>query len=125
MKKSIKNLIKHLLFVVLACLPMFILAAGCATKPHSDPLAGWNFSSLSNLYSNKAVSEDYQDYLKKLSSNEKDFVGAVDFFEDGTGQHAVGIKVGAGGTWWEHILIYDKDNKRIKVIKYRNGGYQS
>lgn len=69
--------------------------------------------------------DDYQDYIQKLSPRKKEFVGAVDFFEDDMGRHAVDIKTGAYGTWWRHILIYDKTNKRIKVITYKTGGYRS
>ena len=66
-----------------------------------------------------------KEYIQSLSLKRKDFVGSVDFLESRTGQHAVDIKIGINGKWWEHILIYDKDNTRIKVIKYRNGGYES
>jgi hypothetical protein len=29
------------------------------------------------------------------------------------------------GTAWNHVLIYDKDNKRVKVIKYVGYHYRS
>ena len=51
--------------------------------------------------------------------------GLIFFFENETGQHAVQIRIGINGTSWEHILIYDKDNKRIKAIKYISGRYAS
>jgi len=102
------------------------LGCGCNTsKPTPDPLASFHFSSLNNLHANKIIETDYQNYIQKLPASEKDFVGSMGFSEDNTGQHAVHLTIGVGGTWWEHILIYDKDNKRIKVIKYRNGGYRS
>jgi hypothetical protein len=99
---------------------------GCVTPArHADPLAGWQFSSLTNLDTNKAITDDYQDYIQKLSPEERKRLGIVKFFADGTGQHAVKIEVGFKGTWWEHVLIYNKDNKRIKRIKYSSGAYRS
>lgn len=107
-----------------------ISTAGCSSHifliTHtSTPLTGFHFSSLNTLDSNKAISEDYKDYVHKLSADPDTFVGGVLFFEDGTGRHAVQISQGVSGTWWIHDLIYDKDNKRIKTIKYKNGGYRS
>ena len=101
---------------------MFLLGFGCNTsKPTPDPLAGFHFSSLNNLDSNKAISDDYKDYIQKLPPEEKgNAIPIVQYFEDGTGQHAVQITIGLG-TDWEHVLIYDKDNKRIKTIKYVSG----
>jgi hypothetical protein len=107
-------------------LAAFALVAGCAhTKPTPDPLAGYHWSSLVNLDNNKAISDDYHDYIQKLSSDERKYAGPIFYFEDGTGQHAVLIKIGINGTSWEHVLIYDKDNKRIKTIKYVAGSYAS
>jgi hypothetical protein len=104
-------------------LTVFVLMAGCATSTHTDPLAGWHFSSLNNLHSNQAITDDYQAYIQTLHLKKRGFVGAVDFFEDGTGQHAVKIEIGLNGTWSEHVIIYDKDNKRTKVTKYADGRY--
>ncbi len=51
---------------------------------------------------------------------------SVGWLEDGKGQHAVDIEMsGKGGIFkslWRHILIYDKDNHRIKTIKYKLEG---
>lgn len=48
------------------------------------------------------------------------------WFEDETGQHAFDIEMsGKGGIFkslWRHILIYDKNNIRIKTIKYKLPG---
>jgi hypothetical protein len=97
---------------------------GCA-KPAPDPLTGWHFSSLDNLNSNKLITDDYRDYISKLPQGESKFVGPIQFFEDGTGQHAVRIEIALNGTDWAHVLIYDKGSKRIKVIKYVSGHYAS
>ena len=53
-------------------------------------------------------------------------MGPTEPFEDGTGQHAVRIEVDIEGkNAWYHILFYDKDSKRTKVIKYFKGRYMS
>jgi hypothetical protein len=104
---------------------MFIWVTGCvAPKPTPDPLAGFYVSSLGNLDNNKAIMDDYKDYIQKnLSAEERKYAGPIFYFEDGSGQHAVRIEIGLNGTSWEHVLIYDKDNKRIKTIKYVAGHY--
>ena len=79
---------------------------------------------LDDLNSNKAVADDYQVYLQKLLRKKRQFIFSVDYAENGTGQHAVHIKQGVNGTYWEHFLFYNYENKRTKVIKYRNGGYR-
>ena len=58
------------------------------------------------------------DYIQKLSQKDRKYVGPIGFYEDGTGQHAVEIEEALHGTWWFHVLIYDKGDKRIKTIKY-------
>jgi hypothetical protein len=45
------------------------------------------------------------------------------FCEDGTGQHAVEIVIPLNGTYWTHVLVYDKSNKRVKSMKFRSGKY--
>ena len=93
---------------------------------HSDPLVGWKLcQSQDPKYLDKAIRDDYQDYIQKLSSKEREFATYDNDFEDGTGQHAVKITIGLNGTDWEHILIYDKNDKRIKTIKYVSGNSSS
>jgi len=113
-------------------LPIWILLAatvgiiGCATrKPTPDPLAGWHFSSLVNLNSNKTITTDYRDYIQKLSPEERRSAGPIEYFQDGTEQHAVLIWIGINGKVWRHVLIYDRDDKRIRTIKYVSGDYHS
>jgi hypothetical protein len=105
-----------------------VLVAGCAspndTRPIPSPLEGWHSLSLDDFNSNKAIADDYQVYLQELRGKKRQFIFSVDYAQDGTGQRAVHIKQGVSGTYWEHFLFYDRDNKRIKVIKYRNGGYR-
>jgi hypothetical protein len=104
---------------------MFLCGFGCSSsKPTPDPLAGFHaaFKIL-----DQSIVNDYQNYIKNLSPEEKQNLGPypASFFENGTGQHAVKITIGLNGTVWRHILIYDKDDKRIKTIKYASGGYRS
>jgi len=56
-------------------------------------------------------------------SNTENNSMSLHFFEDGEGQQAVNITIGLKGRYWRHILIYDKNNKRIKRIKYPTGYY--
>ena len=127
MKTKIKNSINKLALVFLMLMSLFILGCGCNTsKPTPDPLAGFHASDLGNLDSNKAITDDYKNYIQTLSPEERKYIGVYGFYENGTGQHAVKIEVDLGGKdCWYHILFYDKENKRIKIIKYYNGRYQS
>jgi|GEM_PF-238771 len=95
------------------------------TEPPSpgDPLVGWKLLGFESP--NKAITDDYQDYIQKLPPKAGQFIGSIYMFEDGTGQHAVKVETGLNGGYWEHVLIYDKDNKRIKVIIYGGGRYAS
>ena len=109
-------------FTFCILLAAFVWVVGCATP---NPLEGWHFSSLDNLRSNKAITEDCHDYIQKLALKQKGFVDSVEYFTDGTGQHAVDVKIISNGTWWEYVFFYDKENKRIKVIKHKSAGYAS
>jgi hypothetical protein len=91
--------------------------------PHSNPIEGWHFSRLVNLHNNRAISDDYHDFINKLPPKERKNAGPVFFFEDGTGQHAVQIEIGLNGTSWRRVLIYDKNDKRVKAVKYVSGYY--
>ena len=85
---------------------------------HVDPLAGWQIL-LSRDYEkfDKAIVDDYKSYIENLPNGEKRFVGPVQFFDDGTGMHAVRIEIALNGTDWAHILFYDRENKRGKSDK--------
>ena len=118
MKTRIKNLIGCFLFAAILS-AMIISGCGCsASKPSPDPLAGFHFSSLDNLHSNKLINDDFQDYLQKLPPEEKKYTGTANFLEDSTGRHAIVIEIDLKPNAWNHVLIYDSDNHRIKVIKY-------
>jgi hypothetical protein len=115
------NVIRFPFWILLAA---FVWSFGCATKT-ADPLAGWHGADDRDLHSNKAISDDCKNYIQTLSPEETKFAGPMLYYEDGKGQHAVRIEIGINGTWWEHVLIYNKDNNRIKTIKYSDGGYRS
>ena len=109
---------------VLALCVMIISGCSCsAPKPPPDPLAGWKMDFAPKL--DPVIAKDCQDYIQKLSPKEKKSSNINGYFEDGTGQHAVQITIGVNGRWWRHVLIYDKDNKRIMTIKYATGYYAS
>ena len=95
--------------------------AGCVST--TNPLVGWKVDF--NHEPDQVIVIDYQNYIQKLPPDEKKFAYPNHFYEDGMGQHAVQIEIPLNGTWWEHVLIYDKDNKRIKTIKYSSGSYRS
>jgi hypothetical protein len=126
MKTQISNSIKSFwpIFPIIAAL---VLAVGCAApKPVFDRLAGFHMASLEYLDNNKTITDDYRAYIQTLSPEERKFMGPVFYFEDGAGQHAVRIEADINGTdRWYHILFYDKNNKRTKVIKYYAGRYRS
>jgi hypothetical protein len=112
---------------LIACyfLTVFICGFGCtASKPTSDPLTGFHAAGRAL---DQTIVNDYQNYMQNLSPKEKQNMGPypASFFEDGTGQHAVKIEIGMDGNVWEHILIYDKDDKRVKTFKYVSGDYRS
>jgi hypothetical protein len=114
------NIVRFIFSILLAAT---IWTVGCTTTPHPDPLAGWQFDF--SRQPNRVIEKDYRNYIQKLSPEEEKYAGPIHTFIDGTGRHAVRITIGLNGTSWQHVLIYDKDNKRIKTIKYSSGGYQS
>jgi hypothetical protein len=117
---KIHRLTSHILL-----LATVIWAVGCG--PVSNPLKGWTGRSAESGYRlDKAIMDDFENYIQTLPSNERaiaDDKYSQMFYEDGTGQHAVEISMPLKGTWWKHVLIYDKNNKRTRVIKYASGRY--
>jgi hypothetical protein len=111
--------INRLIFSFLLTAIMWTVGCTAFVHPHPDPLVGWKPDF--HEQPNAAIEKDFQDYNQKEQLNSY----PDDFLEDGTGQHAITFQVGINGTVWRHILIYDKDNKRIKTIKYASGNYRS
>ena len=69
----------------------------------------------------KAIITDYNDYIKELPQAERERVADVRYFNDGTGQNAVAITVNGKDGAWMHVLVYDKQNKRLRVSKQIQG----
>ncbi|HSY75055.1 MAG TPA: hypothetical protein VK810_06270 [Dongiaceae bacterium] len=116
----------HFWFALALC-AMIFSGCSCSTpKPTPDPLAGWQKDYTPDP-SDQIIEKDYQDYIQKLPPEERNYVGPVFYFKDGTGQHAVDVQVSLKGknASWHYAFIYDKENKRIKVIKYGYTRYQS
>jgi hypothetical protein len=112
--------------VFLVLMAVFLLGFGCNTsKPTPDPLAGYHRGDEANMDKNKAITDDYKTYIHTLSPDEQKYAGPILFYEDGTGQHAVVIEVDLKPNAWNHVLIYDKDNVRIKVMKYIDHQFRS
>jgi hypothetical protein len=88
---------------------------------------GWKKYDTSTGYPvDKAITADCQAYINTLPKKERELAKEFQLFcDDGKGQHAIEISIPLDGTWWKHVLIYDKTNKRVKVIKYRSGYYSS
>lgn len=119
------HVVKIIRFILCALFAGSVCWTGCEMfASHTNPIAGWHGSSLNTLQNNKAISDDYRAYINHLPSELRNDAGPADFLEDGTGQHAVSISFAVNGTWWHHVLIYDRDNKRVKVIKYVSGHYR-
>ena len=116
-----KILIKNFWLIFMVLLTSLFWNAGCVTQP--DPLAGWKRLGFNSP--NKAITDDYQDYIQQ--HNMRGYAGPIQFFEDGTGQHVVEFEVfeHKRNVSWQYAIIYDKENKRIKVVKYGWRSYQS
>jgi hypothetical protein len=73
------------------------------------------------------VANDYRRYIEGLSPREQLLVHNHDirFYEGGSDQRAVEISLPIEGTWWKHVLFYDKNNRRVKVVKYAASRYIS
>jgi len=125
MKQATKHIINYSVLIV-GLMAVVIFGCRCSTlKPTPDPLAGWRGYDESHLYSNEAIIGDCNNYIKTLSPDEQKVAGPILYYEDGPGQHAVKILIGLNGESWEHVLIYDKNNRRAKTIKYMSGHYAS
>jgi hypothetical protein len=96
-----------------------IWSVGCAGfSNHSDSLAGWKADL--NHQPDPAILKDCQDYIQHQPSNIRDNVGPIGYLTDGAVRHAVDVEIFVPGknALWHYFLIYDTNNKRIKVIKY-------
>jgi hypothetical protein len=122
---------RFLFFVAVASLAIMVMLSGCAWlgRPDPDPLAGWKGGDsllVGNPYA-KAILDDYHKYVEGMSAKERKFVRDYNtwFYHDETGKHAIRIALAYDSTFWDHILIYGPDNRRIRTIKRFGGHYRS
>jgi len=125
-----------------------LLWVGCTTT--RDPLAGWSkraqpssndrwhhqgepfYYYWGNI--DQAIIKDYESYVEttipakdrhEVPTKENGHAESVNLYEDGTGKHAIKISYYGYGFLssprWNHVLIYDTNNVRIKTIKYKSG----
>src|SRR4051794_38859905 len=113
----------------LLLIQVLVLVAGCAHRIQPNPLEGWK--GLGSEYRiscpfGREVVDNYKNYIQTLPAVERAGIDTfnINFFERGDHMRAVGISVSVNGIRWEHILIYNQDNLRVKVIKYASGKYQ-
>lgn len=121
-----KKITKLSSFAVIALTLCATVIFGCRCTPKSsDPLAGFRIDALYTPNSNKAIEDDYKDYIQKLPPDEKKYARVNGYYIDNAGEHAVVVEVDLNGTAWYHALFYDKNNKRTKVTKYVGYHYMS
>jgi hypothetical protein len=110
-------------FTFCILLAAIVWIVGCVST--TNPLPAWKADLDENP--NQTIVKDYQDYIQKLPPKERNYIGPVFYLEDGTGQHAISVEVFVKGknASWHYAIIYDKENKRVKVIKYGYARYQS
>ena len=126
MTTQFKNPINRFALVFLMLMAMLLLGFGCnPSKPTPDPLADFHVGDFRTLEANKSITDDYKSYIQKLPPEDIKYARMSGYYEDGMGQHAVVIEVDLNGTAWNHVLFYDKNNKRTKVIKYVGYHYMS
>jgi hypothetical protein len=97
-------------------------------------LTGWTFRPQPGLETpplghntnqlDKAVTDDYQEFIKK---NKLELLHMVTgYYEDGTGQQAIAFQAFVSGRdeycGRNYVLIYNKERKRIRTIKWGSIG---
>jgi hypothetical protein len=124
MKTLLKNPVGYcgILFMVFIFLGTF----GCTTsKSTLDPLAGWQIAFKEDP--SPAVEKDIQAYIHDLPSAQQGYIGTEFYYKNGSGGHAVSIEVFEGNrnASWQHVLFYDKSDRRIKAVRYGYCKYES
>ena len=107
-------------------LTAFIMAAGCVPKPTPNPLVGWQ-RDYNTRPDDPIIEKDCNDFMQTFQPVGQRPAQVTGIFKDGAGQHAANIEIFEyhKNASWQYFLIYDKDDKRIKVIKYGYCRYQS
>ena|SRR5438105_4968807 len=116
-------------FVFWILLALTVCSTGCYSMrnspfevlySHFNPVEGWK--RLDKQKPSPAIEKDYHDFINKKA---RGFIGSTGYLEDANGQHAMTIETGQDGTYWTYVLIYDRNDKRIRVKKYISGHYMS
>ena len=125
--KSTKISTLRICFVALAAI-IVCTCYGCATY-HVSPLKNWRgITTFDHAPVPDAIRQDALAYFQTMPPGERpptDDLGMVTYLEDGTGQHAVVVDAPRDGERWQYALIYDRNNWRVKVLRYSVGSYQS
>lgn len=118
-------------FTFCALITALIFVVGCTSPPTEqsplNPADGWKllFSQDPDKL-DKAIRDDYQAYIQNLPQAERLYVGGVNLFGDGKGQHAVSIGVHhPPQQQWTHVLFYNRENQRVRVVKYFSARFQN
>jgi len=72
------------------------------------------------------ITDDIQSFINSLPQKSQ-VAGTRSFFQDGTGRIGVSLEIFSTKqtSGWYYAIIYDKDRKRIKAIKYGYYWYMS
>jgi hypothetical protein len=121
MTTRIKNSANRFALILLSAAIFGI--AGCATP---NPLVGWQ-KDYDTRPDDPIIEKDCNDFIRTFQPVGQRPAQVTGIFKDGTGQHAANIEIFEyhQNASWQYVLIYDKDDKRIKVIKYGYTKYQS
>lgn len=113
-------------YISCVSLTALFLIVGCATP---NALVGWKqvLSRGDDVKLEEALRTDAINYMDTVVFKERRVSGPFWFYEDGSGQHAIGMEVFQKheNASWEYLIVYSKENKRVKVIKYGYRRYQS
>lgn len=108
--------------LVLACMAWVLV--GCTDK--SKILSsenGWKTCPAEQL--SKTISDDYRGFVNALPSDERALVDRANTFcySNTNGKHAVRFEIPLHGNWTQHVVIYNKNDKRLKTFRYNRGRY--
>ena len=90
-------------------------------------MAGWKIlGTIDRAPIPKTVEQEARAYFQILPAEEKHWLGNddhINYYEDRTGQHAGVLDAFHDSEFWAVALIYDRDNRRIRVLRYSWGSY--
>jgi hypothetical protein len=129
MNPRIQNDVIRFGLILPMVLAALVFVEGCAMfASHSNPVAGWK-RHFGLPYDDNVINKDCQDFIQILPIEQRQSAVFGNCYEDGTGRHAVQIEVRVegllSGIIWEYVLIYDQNDKRVKVVKYFGGRYMN